>query len=375
MASDFDSALICGQAYKITLICSPVGPGKVKEIKSGGKSKYYFEDEHNVVWLKFEAIRRSKLAIDIKPKSSKDDYDFLLFKYDGEKTKEKIRSKQLKPIRTNIARTKEINNGSTGLKYNADRHFVSSGINDSYSKYIEVEKGDVYYLVLDNVYDNGKGVTITLDYFKTKTIEGVVVNDEKEFLASEVIWENITTNEELTKVTSDSITGAFQMTVPFNMNQENKYILSAYSEGQIFREISYTPIEINNCEPTPIIMVLPELKKGNKTRLSNINFVGNEAVFLKSAYPSLKRLLKLMKKNPALSIHIEGHTNGCRDGTSFSQRLSENRAEAAKNYLINAGVDPERISTEGLNCKYMLYGLSSNHQHLNRRIEVLVKDY
>ena len=375
MAGDFDSALICDQAYKITLICSPVGSGKVKEIQSGGKSKYYFEEEHNVVWLQFKAIRKSKLAINIKPKSPKDDYDFLLFKYDDEKTKEKIKSKQLKPIRTNIARTKEINNGATGLTFNAPRHFVNSGINDSYSKYIEVEKGDIYYLVLDNVYDDGEGVTITLDYFKTKKIEGIVVNEEKDFLASEVVWENITTNEELVKVTSDSITGAFQMTVPFNMNQKNKYILSAYSEGQLFNEISYTPREINECEPIPIEMVLPELKKGNKTRLSNINFIGNQAIFLESAFPSLKRLVKLMKKNPTLFIHIEGHTNGCTDGVSFSQKLSKDRAEAAKNYLVNAGVNSDRISTEGLNCKYMLYSLKSVHHGLNRRIEVLIKDY
>ncbi|MCO4813433.1 MAG: OmpA family protein [Flavobacteriales bacterium] len=374
-AGDFDSALDCDQAYKITLMCAPVGPGKVKEIYSYGNSKYYFQEEHNVVWLKFQAIRKSKVAINIQPKSAKDDFDFLLFKYDNEKTKEKIRSKQLKPIRTNIARTKEINDGATGLSYNATRNFVSSGINDSYSKYIEVEKGEVYYLVLDNVYDNGKGATITLDYFRTKQIEGIIVNEEKDFLSSEVIWENITTNEELVKVTSDSITGAFQMTVPYNMNQNNRYVLSAYSEGQLFKEISYTPREINNCEPIPIQMILPELKKGSKTRLSNINFIGNQAIFLESAYPSLKRLLKLMKKNPTLSIHIEGHTNGCSDGVSYSQELSENRANAAKSYLLNAGIDSDRITTEGLNCKFMLYSLKSINQGLNRRIEVLVKDY
>jgi len=376
-ANDFENALISDRTYKITLNCSPLGSGKVKEVQSGGNSKLYFKDEHNIVWVQFIAIKKSKLGINIKPNSSKDDYDFLLFKDAGDGTKQKIQSKQLKPLRTNIARTQNVKDGSTGLKFDSEHSFVGSGINVSYSQYIEVEQGDVYYLAIDNVYDGGEGAVITLDYFKTKTIEGYVQNDEKKAIPAEVIWENITTGEELVKTTTDPITGTFEMTVPFNSNPSNKYVLSATADDHIFSEVSYTPGEIASCEPVPIQMVLTELKKGNKTSLQNINFVGNEAIFLESAYPSLKRLRRLMKKNPTLIIHIEGHTNGCSNGVNFSQILSENRARVSKEYLIEAGIAANRITTEGLNCRYMLYAEDSSEkqQSMNRRIEVLVKDY
>lgn len=377
IANDSKNSLIAGKVYEIKLDCSPKGAGNKKEVEIGSDSKYYFEKEHNIVWVQFTAVRKSMLAIKIKPDSEKDDYDFLLFKDEGEGTLKKIASKQLKPIRSNIARTKNVNGGITGLKYETENLFINSGVNECFSKYIEVTENEVYYLVLDNVYDGGKGATITLDYFTTKTIEGIVENEQQKPIKAEVLWENIATNDELVKTTSDPLTGAFKMTVPYNTNSNNMYVLSAYTEGHIFNEVSYTAMEIATFKPVPIKMMLPELKKGEKMVLNNINFEGNKAIFLESAYPSLKRLGRLMKKNPSLNILIEGHTNGCSGGVESTQILSENRAKVSKEHLVKMGISANRISTIGLNCKHMLYPQTSSEkfQSLNRRIEVLVKEF
>lgn len=376
-ANDLETVLNADKTYKVTLLCSPEGAGNKREVQSGSNSKYYFEEEHNVVWVKFTAIKKSRLAITITPNSAEDDYDFLLFKDEGERTQQKIRSKQLKPIRTNIARTKNINNGITGLQFEAKKTHVSQGVQDVYSEYINVEKDESYYLVLDNVYDGGEGAVIVLDYFKTKVIEGVVEDSEQKPIEAEVVWENSTTGEEIVKTRSDSVTGAFEIEVPFSMNPSNKYVLSTYSDKHIFSETSYTPAEIASCDPAPIKVILPNLAKGKRTKLHNINFVGDQAVFLKGATPTLKRLARLMKKNPLLVIHIEGHTNGCSKGQSFSQTLSENRAIAVEDYLVLKGISTSRVSTEGLNCKYLLYAVDSSpeKQSLNRRVEIIVKDY
>ena len=376
-ANDFENALISNKTYKITLPCSPVGSGMFKEVQSGTISNYYFEEEHNIVWVQFIAVKTSKLNINITPNSSQDDYDFLLFKDVGVKTMQKIKSKQLKPIRTNIARTKNVGDGSTGLRFSSEMSFIGAGVHERYSKSIEVERDQIYYLAIDNVYEGGKGAVITLDYFKENTIKGKVENEEKQAIAAEVVWENSTTGEELVKAKTDSITGEFQMTVPYNSNPKNQYTLSAYTDHHIFNEITYTPVEIATCEALPIHMVLPELKKGKKVTFKNINFVGGQAVFLQSAYPTLKRLRRLMKKNPTLIIHIEGHTNGCPDGVRDSQILSENRAKVSKEYLMEYGIASNRMSTEGFNCRYMLFPSDSDaeHQSENRRIEIIVKYY
>jgi OmpA-OmpF porin, OOP family len=122
--------------------------------------------------------------------------------------------------------------------------------------------------------------------------------------------------------------------------------------------------------------MLNQLKKGKKNRIHNINFVGNQARFLLGAYPSLKRLHKLMKKNKSLKIVIEGHTNGCSHGFEDAQILSENRAKAVETYLTKNGISADRLCTKGYNCKYMLYPNATNllQESLNRRVEILVTD-
>ena len=84
-----------------------------------------------------------------------------------------------------------------------------------------------------------------------------------------------------------------------------------------------------------------------------------------------------MKKNPKLNIEIEGHTNGCSSGETFSQILSDNRAKRIKLYLTDKKIDASRISTIGYNCSRMLYpNMETEHkQMLNRRVEILVTSY
>lgn len=373
-ASDSKFCLFASKASKMDLMCSPVGSGDEKEVESSTMREFYFEKEHNVVWIKFTAIKDSKLGITIAPKSYKDDYDFLLFKEEGANTKEKIASKEIKPIRTNIARTKDVNNGITGLTFDADNLFMGEGKKTGYSKYVDVKENENYYLVLDNVYENGQGAIITLNYFETKSINGIVTNEDKKPVKADVVWEDTSTGEELVKTTSDPVTGEFKLEVPYSTNQLGKYILSTESDGHFFNEVTYSSEEIASCPPTPINVVLPELKSGKRTTLNNINFVGDQATFLPSAYPSLKRLSKLMKKNPRLAILIEGHTNGC---SGNSQMLSDHRALAVKNYLVLNKANLNQIKTIGLNCKFMLYPIDSSaeKQSLNRRVEIVVENY
>ncbi len=86
-------------------------------------------------------------------------------------------------------------------------------------------------------------------------------------------------------------------------------------------------------------------------------------------YPILNEVLKVMKLNPDLKIRIEGHTDII--GTEgYNKKLSIRRAGSGKNYLVNKGIRPERISIIG-------YGFSrprapsdtAAHRALNRRIE------
>lgn len=375
-AADFNTAIDVGKAYSVKLNCSPNGRGRVVEV-AGDNSKYYFAKEHNVVWIKFKAIRNSKLNVIIVPDSVSDDYDFQIYKGEGASTPRDILSKRLKPIRSNMARTKNLNKGITGLDYFSEEKNIGEGINPSFSKYLDVSQDDIYYLVLDNVYENGRGALIEFDYFSSKSINGKVLDEQGKALKADVVWENSVTGVTINTTTTDSLTGEFEMDVLYDNNLKNTYTLAVEADSHFFEERNFSFSDIKQMKPTPIELVLPSFKKGKRTRLSNINFVGGQAVFLKNAYPSLRRLHRLMSRNPNLTIHVEGHTNGCPNGTEDSQLLSEERASTVRSYLVEKGIDSSRITTEGFNCSRMLYPITSAEEllSLNRRVEIVVTDF
>jgi outer membrane protein OmpA-like peptidoglycan-associated protein len=379
-ATDIDSAIYVGTSSKILIYCSPVGSGKKQEVASGSKSNpNYFEKEHHVIWLKLKIAQSGNLSFLIKPQSNQDDYDFLLFKHEGEQSLNNIKNKKQKPIRSNLSRNNIEAKGYTGLSLMGKSTHVPSGPNNEFSQGLKVEKDEEYYLVLDNVYEEGKGAVIELGYYETKLITGYVSDQTKENkIEAEVTFEDASTGEILQQTTSNPKTGYFEMEVPFVItNPDKMYLLTIGAEEYFFEEHTLTTKQILEKDAVPLEIILPKLKKGLRAKVNNINFVGGKAQIVPSSKPSLKRLLKLMEKNNKLEIVIEGHTNGCPDGVGESQQLSEHRALQVKKYLIDNNISENRIATIGYNCEKMLFKnpINEQQQHLNRRVEIVVTEF
>ena len=68
--------------------------------------------------------------------------------------------------------------------------------------------------------------------------------------------------------------------------------------------------------------------------------------FKAQTYPVLQAIAAILKEYPASNFSIEGHTDS--DGTdAYNQKLSEDRAAAVKNYLIEQGIASSRLSSVG----------------------------
>lgn len=379
-AADIDSAIYVGKSSKILIYCSPKGSGNKQEVSSNKKTDLnYFEKEHNILWLKLKAAKTGDLSFTIKPQSDSNDYDFLLFKIEGESSINDIKKKKQKPVRTNLSRNNIEKRGYTGISTKGNTTHTPARVNNEFSKSIPVEKDEEYFLVLDNVYDEGKGTFIEFFYYETKLISGYVSDEKKEKkIAAAVTFEDAETGEVLQQTTSNPKTGYFEMVVPFVVtNPDKMYLLSIDADDYFFEEQTITTKQILEKDATPLGITLPELKKGLRARIRNINFEGNKATLLPSAKPSLKRLLKLMVKNNKLEIIIEGHTNGCSLGSIDSQKLSELRALQVKKYLVNNNISENRIATIGFNCQKMLFPnpINEEQQLLNRRVEILVTEF
>lgn len=145
---------------------SPKGYGSKAEIESKRTDDtLYFETEHNTVWYKFIAPVTGTLTFNILPVAVSDDYDFILFRYNEKDFASKLASKAIKPLRTCISRNDKKLNSTTGLSKNESYpKYIHSGPGSSYVKYVRVNKGDVFYLLLDNVKNYGDGHYIYLHY-------------------------------------------------------------------------------------------------------------------------------------------------------------------------------------------------------------------
>jgi len=370
-ANDSEGTLDAGMVYSIRLKSSPKGKGEQVELTG---SAHLFPEENNVAWLRFTTLKTSRLTIRIVPDSTQDDYDFLLFKDEGEQTLSRIQKKIQKPLRSNCARTQNIDQGITGLAYDSDLpEHVGTGTGSSYSRFLEVNRGEQYYLVLNNVYDNGAGVSVFLEYWDAKELSGTITDENNTPQSVVITWEDKSTGDTLAQTTSNE-NGYFRFTVPYSMQSESGYSLVASSDSLIFSQTDYSVGDIATCSSEPITLVLKELKKGSTMTLGSINFEGDKAIFLKNAYPSLKRLYKLLKYNPDMTIRIEGHTNGssCPQGC---QLLSEQRAIAVKDYLVEKGVESSRVTTLGHGGRFMLFPYDSKDAFRNRRVEIIVTNY
>ena len=92
-----------------------------------------------------------------------------------------------------------------------------------------------------------------------------------------------------------------------------------------------------------------------------------------SSYPALNNLVNNLKDKGNYTLSLVGHT----DNVGNSQEnltLSINRAEAVKKYLVNKGIDPKFIITEG---KGDTMPIADNKtaagRQKNRRVEMKAK--
>lgn len=89
---------------------------------------------------------------------------------------------------------------------------------------------------------------------------------------------------------------------------------------------------------------------------------------------SLNQVVKMMNENPGLRVRIEAHTDNVgNDDTNM--KLSEDRANAVKDYLVNKGISADRITAQGFGETMPIAdNNTASGRTRNRRVEIKV-DY
>lgn len=92
-------------------------------------------------------------------------------------------------------------------------------------------------------------------------------------------------------------------------------------------------------------VVEEEVQKVLELAVKNIQFNSNSDVLKTSSYSSLNEVAQLMKEN-SFDLKLSGYTDNT-GRAEYNLELSERRANAVKQYLINQGVEENRLSADG----------------------------
>ncbi len=179
-------------------------------------------------------------------------------------------------------------------------------------------------------------------------------------------------------------------------NKKGSYNVTAQLPG--YRQVNLAFTYANSAaEKGPeneniITLTLDKARKGDYIDFNNVHFFKNTSVLQPESQNELDGLVNLMKENLKYKIKIHGHCNGTQVRESYtmgtstkffamdptgnkketisSKDLSYARAETVRAYLVQQGIENDRITLKGEGGKVPLYPEGGTLGQYNDRVEV-----
>ena len=197
------------------------------------------------------------------------------------------------------------------------------------------EKGDLDLFYFD-LPEGARPIPVTY-------LNGIITNiTSGDFLNAEVQLIDLETGNSINSFSSDETTGEYLISIASGKN----YALNVSKNGFLFRSENFSLADHNPSEPYKLDIKLQPVKTGESVVLKNIFFETGSAALKKESTVELNKLVSLLKENQNLKIEISGHTDNV-GGEKENLALSENRAKAVYDFLVNAGIAATKLSYKG----------------------------
>ncbi len=135
--------------------------------------------------------------------------------------------------------------------------------------------------------------------------------------------------------------------------------------------------ELDKCPDTPKGLKVDAegcILAGQLIELRGVTFNLDETKLRPNAQSVLDVIARGMAGQRSLQVEIAGHTDS-QGSAAYNQKLSQGRADAVRNYLIEKGVSPEQLKAVGYGESQLKIKPERNQDDylLNRRVEFRVK--
>lgn len=141
---------------------------------------------------------------------------------------------------------------------------------------------------------------------------------------------------------SSSVTGKYSLQMPVNVKEIK---IESNAEGYLFYREDYKLQKTSN-NTYGFNIEMKKAEKGAHLTLNDIYFAVNDDKLQEESFETLDKVVDLLNDNPKLEIEIGGHTDNT-GSESYNLKLSERRAKAVVDYLVEKKVDPSRLEFKG----------------------------
>lgn len=179
------------------------------------------------------------------------------------------------------------------------------------------------------------------------------------------------------KVIKTDANGVYKTIIEPNTNYVVKGMKPTYISDCLSFEIG--EIEPGSTVETPRDLYLDKLDLDRIFTIDNIYYDFDKYNIREDAKPELDKLVKIMQENP-VNVELGSHTDS-RGTHKYNERLSQNRANSAVEYIVSRGINAERITAKGYGetqlvnkCADGVPCTAEEHQ-MNRRTEFKVTEY
>lgn len=104
-----------------------------------------------------------------------------------------------------------------------------------------------------------------------------------------------------------------------------------------------------------------------------INFASNKAEIASSSFLLMDEITDVLLRNPEIrKVEIQGHTDN-RGAERFNRDLSQKRAESVREWLIEHGVQADRLTAEGYgSARPLVPNITPGNRARNRRVQFVI---
>lgn len=197
-------------------------------------------------------------------------------------------------------------------------------------------------------------------------VRGVVRDAVTQFpLEADIEIVDNQTDEVVANFVTNSVTGGYIINLPSGRN----YGINVGKSGYLFHSENFNLPDTAEYQEYEIDVNLQRIEVGTTVVLRNIFFDYDRATLRRESHSELNRVVTILENMPNLRIEIAGHTDD-RGSYEYNYNLSKSRAKSVVNYLIEKGIDKDRLEFEGYAFKKPIADNETEEgRQLNRRVE------